>query len=156
MNSSQPHEFRSGQDVVRFLLAQHRRIAHLFQQIAEDPGGDLVQPVLALGRLMAVHEQLEAKVIHPLAALVLPDGRHWVQARLAEEVAAGQTLRFDFTPGMAPEVRGVLNDLRADVLRHIEIEEEEEYPTAASLLDCVHLRQASLAARFADPRAAAR
>lgn len=160
MLSAQAPELHSGEDAVRLLLAQHRRIAHLFAQLAEDPERDYVEHFLALRCLLAVHETIEEQIVHPLVAPTLAAGPAWARARAEEESATTQTLSvLEGIPVETGEFISMVNDLHADVVGHFEIEEQQEYPAAAALFGPDDLRLLSgvvgLVGSLASPASAA-
>src|SRR5438445_5096755 len=82
----------TGNDVVSFLKAQHRRIDTMFERVLAARGDDRAKAFFALRRLLAVHETAEEEIVHPAARSALVDGPAVVAARLQEEKDAKRAL----------------------------------------------------------------
>src|SRR4051794_31193375 len=90
-----------GGDVIDDLLAQHQQIKFLFGQVLSAEGDHKRILFRQLVALLAVHESVEASLVHPVAAQDLPDGAEVVPQRLAEEDEAKQALTELYELGVA-------------------------------------------------------
>jgi hemerythrin superfamily protein len=113
-------------DVVALLMRQHGDIRNLFDEVAE---GDARQEAFRrLVRLLAVHETAEEEVVHPFVRRNVAGGDEVVEARLAEERSAKETLSaLDDLETGDPKFLPRLRALRADVQEHARAEERYEF-----------------------------
>ncbi|HEX2063629.1 MAG TPA: hemerythrin domain-containing protein [Acidimicrobiales bacterium] len=127
MSSNQPTA--DGQDVVDFLLRQHREAEGLFAQAAAATGEARREPFEQLVRLLAGHETAEEEIVYPAIRSSLPDGDRLAEARLAEESAAKKALAdLESTDVSSDEFAGKLEACREMVLAHARLEEREIFP----------------------------
>ncbi|HEU5472463.1 MAG TPA: hemerythrin domain-containing protein [Actinophytocola sp.] len=116
------------QDVVDLLIQQHTQIRDLFLEVEKADGEAKREAFHRLVRLLAVHETAEEQAVHPVARLHLQGGGDIVDARLAEEHQAKETLAALEEMGPdAPEFPRLLAELRASVLEHASHEEAYEF-----------------------------
>jgi hemerythrin superfamily protein len=116
-------------DVVDLLLEQHARIEELFRDVLLTEGDARRESFEELTRLLAVHETAEEELVHPLARGSIDAGDDVVDAHLAEEHEAKETLAelYDLgTHGREFEKR--LVELRHAVIAHARHEERYEFP----------------------------
>ena len=147
----------SGQDVVTFLVTQHRQIKQLFAEVRSTTGEERQRTFTALRRLLAVHETAEEEVVHPAARRSLPGGEAIVSARLQEENKAKKELsELEALDPDSPEFDAQLSTFSMAVLAHAEAEERQEFEPLAACLDEEELarlrRTVELAERFAPTR----
>ncbi|HET9139177.1 hemerythrin domain-containing protein [Actinophytocola sp.] len=127
-NGAAPKDAAPKQDVVDLLIQQHNQIRDLFLEVETATGKAKHQAFQQLVRLLAVHETAEEQAVHPVARLHLDGGGAIVDARLAEEHQAKQTLAALEEMGPdAPEFPRLLDDLRVSVLEHASHEEAYEF-----------------------------
>jgi hypothetical protein len=143
-----------GLDLVDLLTEQHARIERLFPRAIRAAGDDRDTALGELARLIAVHEIVEAYVVHPLIRRLDPD-EHLADRMLDEERrisdALADALRADVA-GDSGEVIGVLHDM---VQAHARHEERDEFPQLREALPAEDLRQMTGAVRAAEEAAAA-
>jgi hypothetical protein len=155
------------EDVVAFLVRQHREIREMFDAVASTVGAERADHLRCLVRALAVHETAEELIVHPVARIAAggderrgggvadrdggdsgrdggDDGRDVVDARVAEERAARRLLADLERAGPDhPDFPRALAELRAAVLAHAAAEEELELPIVARSGDAT--RRAGLA-----------
>jgi len=150
-------QIESGQDVITFLVAQHRRIKQLFSEVRTTEGEQRQRTFTDLRRLLAVHETAEEEIVHPAARKALPGGDAIVNARLQEENKAKKQLSaLEALDPNSPEFEAQFSTFTMDVLAHADAEERQEFEPLASSLDEEELtrmrRTVELAERFAPTR----
>lgn len=119
------HELPEG-DIIRILLEQHGRIRELFEQVTEASGDRRKELFDELRALLAVHETAEEMVLRPMSAKAAGDVS---DARNAEEAEANKLLaELEEMEPDSQEFGQAFANLRADVEKHAEAEEEEEFP----------------------------
>jgi Hemerythrin HHE cation binding domain len=138
-------------DAVDVLTAQHTHIAALFEAAAGATGADRAAAFTELVRLIAIHETVEAQVIHPLARHTIDDGEAIIDARLAEEalikVALGE---IDALGSDDPAFGARLSGVRRVVLAHNAAEEADEFGPLRSAVPIDILREQVLFIRRAE------
>ncbi|HEX6472029.1 MAG TPA: hemerythrin domain-containing protein [Streptosporangiaceae bacterium] len=138
-------------DVIELLLQQHREIHRLFGEVEGATGVRRVEAFDRLRRCLAVHETAEEEIVHPFARYAAADGAEVVEARLAEEKHAKQTLqRLERLDPALPEFAAALAELRAAVLAHSQREEDEEFPRIRANSTPQQLRGMAAAVRAAE------
>jgi iron-sulfur cluster repair protein YtfE (RIC family) len=142
----------TNQDVVEFLTEQHAAIKRLFIETLDAPDAVTREKSFdALRTMLAVHETAEEMIVHPRVRRKIAGGPEIVDARLAEEheskVALANIEKLDF--GTA-EFSKALIHLQADVLRHAEKEEAEEFPRLEDELDADELKKLTAAVVLAE------
>jgi hemerythrin superfamily protein len=114
-------------DVVALVLADHRAVRKLFADFESASGDERVALWRTIVRELAVHETAEEEIVHPAARRYVDGGDDIVEARLAEESAAKQTLadleRLDIGD---PNFTSRFRAFSTDVLTHADREEQEE------------------------------
>jgi hemerythrin superfamily protein len=114
-------------DVVDLVLADHRTVRKLFADFESAGADQRVDLWRAIVRALAVHETAEEEIVHPAARRYLDGGDDIVDARVAEESAAKQTLaeleRLDVAN---PDFMTRFRVFSTDVLTHAGHEEQEE------------------------------
>lgn len=149
---TEERDVRSGDAIVRFLIAQHRRIAHLFDETNVTRGPQREHFFRTLRWALATHETVEQTVLRPQTRLAVPDGDPWVRARMEEEAETRQTVsRLERLQPTMPEFDALLYDLQSDVMRHFETEERHEFAAVAPLLGPADLRRVEIAAGIPQP-----
>jgi hemerythrin superfamily protein len=143
------------QDVVDLLLAQHRQVRSLFEEVREASGDrkrDLFQDLV---RLLAVHESAEEQVVHPAARS--DAGDDVVEARLREESVAKRKLAelYDMGTDHADFDRSLAQFADA-VIMHAEHEELEEFPALRARETPARLRRMAGAVKAAEAMAPTR
>ncbi len=117
------------QDVVDFLLRQHREAESLFAQVAAAVGEARREPFEQLIRLLAGHETAEEEIVYPVVRSSVPDGDRLAEARLAEESAAKEALSdLESTDVSSDDFARKLEACREMVLAHARLEEREIFP----------------------------
>ncbi len=142
----------TNQDVVDFLTEQHDAIKRLFIETLDAADAAAQKESFdKLRTLLAVHETAEEMMVHPRVRRKIEGGAEIVDARLAEEhdskVALEAIEKLDF--GTA-EFSKALIHLQADVLRHAENEEAEEFTRLEDELDADELKKLTAAVVFAQ------
>lgn len=141
-------------DVVELLLHQHEQIRRLFTEVKNASQADRREAFDRLRRFLAVHETAEEMIVHPDARRTLPDGDRVVEARLAEEKAAKQTLEeLERIDPADPAFLSKLAALKTAVLDHAEHEEREEFPHIKSSHSAARLKAMGLAVKAAEAMA---
>lgn len=120
---------QSTDDVVNFLKDQHNLIKDLFEEVQSASGRKAREKAFAdLRQLLAVHETAEEMVVHPRARREVTGGDEIVDARLKEEHGAKKQLaKLEGMDVDSDEFLEELTLLRADVVKHAEREETEEF-----------------------------
>lgn len=128
-------------DVIDLLIGQHMTIRDLFVEVQNSAGDERRDAFERLVRLLAVHETAEEQLIHPLARMSVHGAGDTVDARLAEEHDAKETLAALEEMGPdAPEFPGLLAKFRTDVLLHAHNEESYEFRYLRAKVPVVQLR----------------
>ncbi|GAA2378359.1 hemerythrin [Catellatospora methionotrophica] len=137
------------QDVIDTLLGQHQQVKMLFAQVESADGAHRQELFTELVGTLALHENIEQLLVHPLAEQELPDGDQVVPPRLAEEADAKQALAELYELGVDhPEFDAKLAALRDAVSAHAEAEEELEFLRLREVSDPAELsRMAVVVAR---------
>ncbi|WP_217239373.1 hemerythrin domain-containing protein [Streptomyces sp. AC555_RSS877] len=129
-------------DVVALLMRQHGDIRNLFDEVEASTGDARQQAFRRLVRLLAVHETAEEEVVHPFVRRNVGGGEDVVEARLAEERSAKETLSaLDDMDTDDPKFLPQLLALRADVQEHARAEERYEF---------IHIRRSADAGALAS------
>ncbi|MFE9676711.1 hemerythrin domain-containing protein [Streptomyces sp. NPDC006259] len=115
-------------DVVALLMRQHGDIRNLFDEVEAATGDARQEAFRRLVRLLAVHETAEEEIVHPFVRRNVTGGEDVVEARLAEERSAKETLSaLDDMDTNDPKFMPQLLALRADVQEHARAEERYEF-----------------------------
>ena len=144
-------------DVVDLLIDQHEQIRKLFADISTATG-DLKRRLFDdLVRLLAIHESAEEQVVHPTARHKIANGGSVVSARLAEEDMAKHTLAELYDLGVDhPDFDRRLRDFSADVVKHANAEETQEFSQLRTSLSPDELLRMASAVRTAEAAAPTR
>lgn len=122
-------ELATASDLVEFLEDQHVAIRTLFDAALSPEKGIDSGSFTRLRGLLAVHETVEAMVVHPWSRGISEAGRTVANTRLAEELALTTDLeQLEATAVGSPEFIVGLAALRSATLEHCRLEEEEEFP----------------------------
>lgn len=136
-------------DVLRILLEQHARIRELFRAARAAQGEHRRRHADELRALLAVHETAEEMVPRPVTERVA--GREVADARNQEEAEATEMLsELEHTDVESPEFDTVLDTLETMVLRHAELEEQEEFPVVLAPCDADRRQKMGGAVRAAE------
>lgn len=132
--------------VLAILRAQHAEIGDLLAQVAESSGVARQQSFDVLREQLALHESTEQLVLRFASRTLAPEGvasaRNGEERHIADLLARLEKLDVDsaaFTQG--------LGRLGATVVKHMELEETEEFPAAEDGLSADE--QAALGRRIA-------
>jgi hypothetical protein len=116
--------------------------------VASAPAGRRDAAVRALAALIEAHEDVEARLVHPLAEQGLPDGPALAHARVVEENRADELLTQLITLGAADgRFPAVFAEFRAIMLNHLRCEEREEFTALRTQFAAEHLRELGRHAR---------
>lgn len=138
-------------DAVDVLTAQHTYIAALFEAAGGATGAERAAAFADLVRLIAIHETVEAQVIHPLARHTIDDGEAIIDARLAEEAVIKMALgELDALGGDDPSFDARLSGVRRVVLAHNAAEEADEFGPLRAAVPIDILREQVLLIRRAE------
>ncbi len=138
-------------DAVDVLIAQHTDIAALFEAVGGATGADRAAAFTDLVRLIAIHETVEAQVIHPLARHTIDDGEAIIDGRLAEEADIKVALaELDALGCDDPAFDARLPGVRRVVLAHNAAEEADEFGRLRSAVPMDILREQVLFIRRAE------
>jgi hemerythrin superfamily protein len=126
-------------DVTQLLTAQHDQIDALLTQV-DQPGVDLEDLFVRLRRMLAVHETMEEEIVYPALRASSHAGDAVASARLDEE-ADVQRRVDDLAPAdfAQPDAARRLEELRAVVRHHAEMEEREVFPALRETHDADEL-----------------
>jgi hypothetical protein len=142
---------QNDQDVIGFILAQHRQIKGLLESVLSSRGDARARAFFETRRLMAVHETAEEEVVHPAARRHLERGDEIVRTRLAEEKKAKEVLtKLEALKPDSAEFESMFAALQRDVLAHAESEEREELSALAIHLEPEQLARMRRAAEIAE------
>ena len=113
----------------QLLRQRHKEIEDLFQRTLDAASTERSELFDCLRATLAVHETTEEIFVHPLARRTGGDAERIVEARLAEEREATQTLKEleDLGPE-GDQFATRLMSFRRAVLEHAEKEEHELFP----------------------------
>ncbi|MFD5266321.1 hemerythrin domain-containing protein [Streptomyces sp. NPDC058335] len=129
-------------DVVALLMRQHGDIRNLFDEVEATTGDARQEAFRRLVRLLAVHETAEEEVVHPFVRRNVAGGDEVVEARLAEERSAKETLSdLDEMDTGDPKFMPRLLALRSEVQEHARAEERYEF---------IHIRRSADTAALAS------
>ncbi|WP_066372855.1 hemerythrin domain-containing protein [Herbidospora mongoliensis] len=118
-------------DVIIVLTRQHALIRDLFDEVERSQPADRRETFERLRRLLAVHEEAEEVVVHPVALARLNGGAEIVANRRTEARKVRELLT-----GLDPDSHDFtrhLEILRAWVFAHVTAEERYEYCALDSL-----------------------
>ncbi|GAB1820494.1 hemerythrin domain-containing protein [Herbidospora sp. RD11066] len=118
-------------DVIIVLTRQHALIRDLFDEVERSLPADRRETFGRLGRLLAVHEEAEETVVHPVALSRLNGGAEIVGSRKAETRKIRELLA-SLDPD-SPDFTRDLEVLRAWVFAHVTAEERYEYAALDSM-----------------------
>ncbi len=138
-------------DAVDVLTAQHAHIATLLDAAGSASGAVRASAFADLVRLIAIHETVEAQVIHPLARHTIDGGEAIVDARLAEEAIIKMALaELDALDCDDAAFDAQLSGVRHIVLAHNAAEEADEFRPLRSAVPVDILREHVLSIRRAE------
>ncbi|UPZ26557.1 hemerythrin domain-containing protein [Streptomyces sp. LRE541] len=144
-------------DVVALLMRQHGDIRNLFDEVEATNSEARQDAFHRLVRLLAVHETAEEEVVHPFVRRKVPGGQDVVEARLAEEKSAKETLAaLDDLDTDDPKFMPQLLALRADVQEHARAEERYEFTLIRRSTDTAALAALAKAVKAAEAMAPTR
>jgi Hemerythrin HHE cation binding domain len=142
---------RGENDVIDFLLGQHKQIKSLFEQTLSTSGKQRKTAFLELRQLLTVHETAEEKVVHPVAKRKLPDGDKIVAARLEEEREAKAVLaELEKLDVDTEAFTRQLCELRDAAIDHAEHEERDEFAKLQQDLSSDELERMGRAVKLAE------
>ena len=130
-------------DMVTVLVRDHDEVKELFEQIraATDPESRRQYADQATAELVR-HAVAEEMYLYPTAREALPDGDSLADEELKEHAEAELLLkRWEGLAGEDPEFMTVFEQLRRDVLHHIEEEETDLLPRLQAHLDARRLEE---------------
>jgi hypothetical protein len=139
-------------DVVDRMTEQHDRIEHQFRHTLRVTGDAQHTAFGRLARLIAVHETVEAEVVHPLTRLCDPDGHladHLLDAEQQISDALADAVRADAAGEPAEAVRALREMMRA----HARQEEHDEFPRLRRDVPAYELRGLTEAVHDAEQAA---
>ncbi len=141
------------EDVVDFLLAQHREVEQLFSQLSA--GGEARrEPFQCLVQLLAAHETAEEEVVYPALRSTGADGKRIADERTAEEDMAKKALsELESADVTGDDFNARLQTFRQMVLEHAANEEREVFPRLRQSLDPDKLRSMRTAVEAAEKMA---
>lgn len=114
-------------DVIDLLLAQHGRIKGVLELVRISAGVEKQRRFDELVRLLAVHESVEAEVVHP-AARRHSVGSEIVDSRMHEEYEAERMLARLYEMGVEhPEFDATFRCFADKIVAHAELEEKQEF-----------------------------
>ena len=119
-------------DLISLLEEQHDEIKALFSHTLAASGQDRARRFLALRQLLATHEALEERIVHPAAVRALRElgkaGHEIVRERLEEERTAATTIaELERLPIDSFQFEMGLRQLQHAVVEHAEHEERLEF-----------------------------
>ncbi len=124
----------AGGDLIDVLMNQHQQIRNTLSRVRAQSGSARAAAFDELRLLLRAHEAGEQELVHPATRDFAGEG-DIAGARLAEEQAADRTLTELVELGVDhtsfDERFAAFHDA---VLRHAELEEEEEFPTLRAVL----------------------
>ncbi len=151
MSMGTSEEPRSGEDVVEFLLGQHREVEQLFAQLERADGDARKEPFDRLVQLLAVHETAEEEVVYPAVRTSVDDGDRLADARTAEESEAKKALSDLESTGVdGAEFPEKLQAVKGIVLTHALNEEREIFPALRQTQTPEQLEAMAKAVRAAE------
>lgn len=143
---------QSTDDVVKFLKDQHNLIKDMFEEVlsASDPKAR-EKAFIELRQLLAVHETAEEMVVHPRVRKEAAAGDEIVDARLAEEHTAKETLsKLESMDIASPKFIDELTKFRDAVIDHAEHEENDEFTKLQRNLDAADRGRLAKAVQAAE------
>jgi len=141
----------NGRDIVTFLHTQHEQIKVMFEDVLRYDGERRERAFTALRRMLAIHETAEEEIVHPAARHAIPNGEAVIEARLGEENQAKRALsELEKLDVDSDEFEIKFRALHADVLKHAESEELEEFAKLPSRVDRDELERIRAAAELAE------
>ncbi|MFF8315995.1 hemerythrin domain-containing protein [Streptomyces bobili] len=144
-------------DVVALLMRQHGDIRNLFDEVEAATGEARQEAFRRLVRLLAVHETAEEEVVHPFVRRNVAGGEEVVEARLAEERSAKETLSdLDGMDTGDPKFMPRLLALRTEVQEHARAEERYEFVHIRRSADATGLAAMARAVKAAEAMAPTR
>ena len=136
-------------DVIAAVLADHATIKTMMNEVSV-AGPDKEDRFRRLVAKLAVHETAEEEVVHPMGRR-LSGGDDVVEPRLEEESKGKAALAELERMGVdAPEFDAKFDEVRDEILRHAEQEEQEELPRLDREVDADRLAQAAKVFRAAE------
>ncbi len=141
----------NGQDVVEFLLGQHREVERLFGELRQASGEGRRHAFEHLVRLLAVHETAEEEVVYPALRQAADDGDAVADARTSEESEAKDALsELEKIGPDGAEFPAKLQAFEQLVLTHARNEEREVFPRLRQSQDPERLEQMAKAVEAAE------
>jgi hypothetical protein len=135
-----PVDVETDGDVIDVLLAQHEQIRAGIAAVSRATPGTRDAAVRAVAAVIEAHEDVEARLVHPLAEQGLPDGVAMAHARVVEENLADELLSQLLTMGARhPRFAAVFGRFRHIMLEHLEHEENEEFTALRARFSPEHL-----------------
>lgn len=135
-------------DVVDVLTAQHDELRTALDALGRAPVTGRGAAVRQLAVLLEAHEEVEARLVHPVAEQGIADGPAIAHARIVEENRAdellGQLIQLD---GADPRFAGTFAEFRATLLNHMRLEEQGEFAALRAHLPAEHLIELGTQAR---------
>lgn len=141
-------------DVVEFLLAQHRQIGALLEDVLATTGDERQRYFDDVRELLARHETAEEMIVRPLTRKA-PQGDQVADGRIVEENRAKEMLANLERMGVdTPEFTATFTQFRQSVLAHADAEETLEFPLLRQTSDHEALQKARSAVVAAEKNAA--
>jgi hypothetical protein len=115
-------------DLVDVLMSQHDEIRRAIAAVEAAAAAQRGAAVRALADLIEAHEDVEARLVHPLAEFELPGGRALTHTLVVEENRADELLSQLITLRAGDARFGsVFAEFRTVILGHLRREEREEF-----------------------------
>jgi hypothetical protein len=144
---------KEGDDVITVLLLQHVRVKELLAEVRDASGDERQRAFDELRELLARHETAEEVVLRPVTreagAEEVADARNHEESEASHLLAELEKLDVD-----SPEFTSRFTAFAADVRRHADAEEAEEFPrvrAARTQEELVHLARLLLMAEKLGP-----
>ena len=135
-------------DVVDVLTAQHDELRAALEVLAGAPVAGRAAAVRQLAVLLEAHEEIEARLVHPVAEKGIADGPAIAHARIVEENHADELLgRLIQLDGADPGFAGTFADFHRVLRNHLRLEEQGEFAALRLHLPAEHLIELGTQAR---------
>lgn len=115
------------QDVLELLTEHHARTSRLFDSAARSTGDDARMAFGELARLIAMHEIVEERIVHPLIRRLRPD-HHLADRLLDEESQISEALADAVRTAAHGHLDDAIDGLPDLVAPHSRGEEHDEFP----------------------------
>jgi len=136
------------------LRGQHEKVKAMFQQLTSAGSDQRDELFDCLRATLAVHETAEEMIVHPAARRTGEEGARIVEARLAEESKAKESLaELEKLPPAGDGFGPKLQAFQQDVLRHAEAEETQLFPILEANCDADELERMGKAITTAEKMA---